>query len=66
MTFVTICIRENSSASARAGVSGLHKCHEFLTEPILLFSVCYFSPTSSLCFMICLFTVVIEKFMTHF
>ncbi|NXR99786.1 ZFAN4 protein, partial [Oxylabes madagascariensis] len=51
MTFITVCIRENSCASARTGVSGLHQCHEFLTEPILLFSVYCFSPTSSICFM---------------
>lgn len=60
MIFISICIRENSCASARIGVSGLHKCHEFLTEPVLLFSVYSFSPASSICFMICLFTVLIE------
>lgn len=44
MIFITICVRENSRASARTGVSGLHECHEFLTESILFFSVYYFSP----------------------
>lgn len=66
MIFITVCIRENSCSSARTGVSGLQKCHEFLTEPILLFSVYYFPATSSICFMIFLFTVLIGKFMKHF
>lgn len=64
--FISICIRENSCASARSGVSGLHKCNEFFTQAIMLFFVYYFSPTSSICFMICLFAVLIEKFMKHF
>lgn len=37
IVFITACIRGNSCVPVRAGVSGLHECKEFLTEPILLF-----------------------------
>lgn len=56
MIFITTCTRENSYASVRTGVGGLHKCNESLTV-LLFFCLLLF-----LCFLPVpgFFTVLIE------